>query len=86
MAGASKRLRETLAKATTPGHVVAAGLDYLRIALAITARTDPKAASRVAWQIHNELVAHADSLIAGKQTSNTAEPVLRSTPLREGSN
>lgn len=86
MAGALNRLNDAKAKASTPGHIVAAALDYLRIALASTARTDPKAAHREAWQIHNELVAHANRLTANRRTEDAADPALRSTPLREGSN
>jgi len=56
------RLTDSLAKATTPGQIVAAGVDYLRTALAEVAKTDPAAASAVAWEIHHHAVQTAEQL------------------------
>lgn len=85
MTRARQRMSDAISNATTPGHVVAAALDYLRIALAITHKSDPKTANAEAWRIHQELVAHADRLTA-RRTEDTDNAVLHSTPLRERSN
>lgn len=61
---AQDRLTEALGKATTPGQVVAAGLDYLRVALAGMAKSDPATAMTTAWQIHDELKTHANQINA----------------------
>ena len=62
----AERHRATLTAATaaarTPNQVVTAAFDFLRTALAAATRTDPQAAESAAWQIHDELIAHADQL------------------------
>lgn len=59
---AKDRLTEAVGKATTPGQIVAAALDYLRVQLAQAAKADPNAAMTKAWEVHQDLLTHANQI------------------------